>query len=131
MKQAASRRDFLGAAASGAALSSLAALTAGQPARADDDTASADALEDQSASARGEGIPTYTAVFPHHWELTRLRSQQEHERVAASLLEADARPLTVAAYQMANHCGGAAGKEANLARMLRRPRACRSWLSLN
>jgi N-carbamoylputrescine amidase len=46
------------------------------------------------------------------------RSAAEHERVAKSLNAAGARPVTVAAGQLANHCDGAAGKQANLVRML-------------
>jgi N-carbamoylputrescine amidase len=47
------------------------------------------------------------------------RSAAERDRIAKSLLAPGARPLIVGAYQMANHCGGQAGKAANLARMLR------------
>jgi predicted amidohydrolase len=98
-----SRRDFLYAAASGAAISSLAAkLPAGAPAASDSGP-----------------IPVVKEVFPQHAELILSRSAAERERIARSMSAADARPLVVAACQMANHCGGSAGKAANLARMLR------------
>lgn len=112
MSSITSRRGFLGAAASGVAITSLSAITQERsPAVA--------VADDEPAEVVGDGIATHTTVFPAHWELAQLRSQQEQERVATSLLKTDARPLIVAACQFANHCGGAAGKEANLVRMLR------------
>ena len=104
MSPSTSRRNFLRAAASGAAISSLVAeLPAAPPTPTSEKTA----------------IPVIKEIFPQHAELILSRSAAEHERIARSLAAADARPLVVAAYQMANHCDGPAGKAANLIRMLR------------
>ena len=51
-------------------------------------------------------------------DLFEARGRRERESIAASLAEADARPVTVGMFQMRNHCGGQAGKARNLERML-------------
>jgi predicted amidohydrolase len=66
----------------------------------------------------GEPIPTFDAICQQHLELVLRRSQRRHAQLEQSLRRSDARPVTVAAYQMRNHCGGEAGKDANLTRML-------------
>src|SRR5262245_57316968 len=110
MSETTSRREFLRAAAGGAAFGSLAAIR----------PAANHAAELPVATAADNGpIPVVTQMFPEHAELVVRRSAAERDRVAKSLLVPGARPLTVAAYQMANHTGGEAGKAKNLSRMIR------------
>lgn len=111
MPDAASRRSFLRAAASGAAFSSLAGAV----------HADAAGAEPAPSAAKGDAdaIQVVTQMCAEHADLVVRRSAAERERVAKSLLAPGARPLTVAAYQMANQCGGKEGKAANLDRMLR------------
>lgn len=68
--------------------------------------------------ADGE-LPVIREIEPQHPERIIQRSVAEHQRVSQSLTEAGARPLTVAAGQMNNHCDGEQGKLANLGRMLK------------
>jgi len=96
-----SRRRFLRQAAVGAGIGALGAPAPAAP-----------------ASAAPAPIATFREIFPQHAELVLRRSRREHERIEQSLRRADARPVTVAVYQMRNHCGGTQGKQANLARML-------------
>jgi N-carbamoylputrescine amidase len=98
-----SRRNFLRAAASGAAISSLAAKLPAAP---------------PTPAVENAAIPVVKEIFPQHAELIMSRSAAERERIARSLAGKDARPLVVAAYQMANRCDGPAGKATNLARMV-------------
>jgi len=91
-----SRRRFLRQAAVGAGIGALGA----------------------PASAAPATVTTFREIFPQHAELVLRRSRRAHERIERSLRQADARPVTVAVYQMQNRCGGAQGKQANLARML-------------
>ncbi len=109
-----SRRAFLQLAATGATFSTLSGanlpprrLAAAEPA--------APPLEPESDAA----LPTFREICPQHAELVLRRSRAEHQRIATSLDAAGARPVTVAACQMANHCDGERGKQTNLARMLR------------
>ena len=111
MPDATSRRRFLRAAASGAAISSLAAAARNDAGGADRAPAAADGDAD--------AIPVVTRMCAEHVDLVVQRSAAERERVAKSLLAPGARPLTVATYQMANRCGGVEGKAANLDRMVR------------
>ncbi len=57
-------------------------------------------------------------VWPGHYDLLRTRSQRNREMINASLRRPDARPVTVAVWQMRNHCGGRQGKRNNLHRMV-------------
>jgi len=57
-------------------------------------------------------------VWAGHFELLKVRIQQDRDAIAASLRQAGARPVTVAVWQMRNHCGGEAGKRENLRRMI-------------
>lgn len=51
--------------------------------------------------------------------LQQERTARVRDAIAASLTRDGARPVTVAAHQMRNRCGGEAGKRENLERMLR------------
>lgn len=51
-------------------------------------------------------------------DLALKRSEKERARILAAAGEPGARQVVVAAFQMRNHCDGAAGKDANLQRML-------------
>jgi predicted amidohydrolase len=57
-------------------------------------------------------------VWAGHFELLKVRIQNSREEIAASLRQPGARPVTVAVWQMRNHCGGEAGKRENLRRMI-------------
>lgn len=105
-----SRRRFLRTASSGMVLGAMStpAASAGPdevPAPASDPT-------------DRDKIPIQREICSEHLDLIVLRSKREHQRVAESLKKQGARPVVVGAYQMANHCGGKEGKEANLQRML-------------
>src|SRR5262245_12571406 len=104
-----SRRTFLEGATAGAVAGAWTSLANHLPAKAAD--------EELSAPRQSEPIPTFTGIFPQHVALLLERSRLEHDRVADSLRRPEARPVTVAAYQMANHCGGEPGKQANLDHM--------------
>lgn len=69
-------------------------------------------------ASTGDEPPVFRDIEPHHAERIMQRSAAEHQRVSISLIETGARPLAVAACQMANHCDGETGKQANLGRML-------------
>jgi N-carbamoylputrescine amidase len=104
-----SRRQFLQTAASAAAIGSIGALQGGDAAQA----------ADGPALSNDKPLAVHSEICPQHVDLVLRRSRQEHEHVRASLKKSGARPLTVAACQMANHCGGEKGKQANLERMTR------------
>jgi predicted amidohydrolase len=107
-----SRRTFLKVAAGGAALHAVESINAGP-------RAACEALSDATPGDTASNVlPSHTGICPQHAELVLRRSAAEHERVAKSLNAADSRAVTVAAGQLANHCDGAAGKQANLKRML-------------
>jgi predicted amidohydrolase len=57
-------------------------------------------------------------VWAGHFDLLKVRIQQSREAIAASLRQPGARPVTVAVWQMRNDCGGEAGKQENLRRMI-------------
>ena len=57
-------------------------------------------------------------VWPGHYDLLKTRSQRNREMLDASLRRPDARPVTVAVWQMRNRCGGEQGKRDNLRRMI-------------
>ncbi len=57
-------------------------------------------------------------VWAGHFDLLKVRIQKSREAIAASLRQPGARPVTVAVWQMRNHCGGEAGKRQNLGRMI-------------
>src|SRR5262245_18200790 len=68
----------------------------------------------QAAEPAPEGdrpLPVIRDLFPRHVDLVIRRSKQQHEQLKKSLLAKEARPLTAGACQMANHCGGEAGKK--------------------
>jgi predicted amidohydrolase len=94
------RREFLGVAA-GAGVGWLAADSASCPAD----------------NPRAEAVTIVRDVPAEHYELLKRRSARTHEALQNSLKHKDARPVTVAVWQMRNHCGGAQGKRDNLARM--------------
>ena len=74
-----------------------------------DETPSGQAIDDGSVVRE---------VWPGHYDLLKARVQRSREAIAASLRRPDARPLTVAVWQMRNHCGGEQGKRENLRRMI-------------
>lgn len=104
-----SRRRFLGLAACGAATSTWVGVTSSNRIAV---------AEPKSKDGNAGELLTYSAICPQHLELVLQRSQQEHQRIAKSLKATDARPVTVGAFQLANHCDGERGKQANLARMI-------------
>jgi len=109
-----SRREFLRAAAFAAGGASLlgerpAAVGAGQ---------SSDATSTPAATSETKDCKVFRDVCSQHYDLLKLRSAKSHEAIAASLRAADARPVTVAAWQMRNQCGGPQGKRENLRRMI-------------
>ena len=57
-------------------------------------------------------------VWAGHFDLLKARIQRNREAITASLRRPGARPVTVAVWQMRNHCGGEAGKSENLRRMI-------------
>lgn len=57
-------------------------------------------------------------VWPGHYDLLKTRDQWNREMIDASLRRPDARPVTVAVWQMRNHCGGEDGKRNNLRRII-------------
>lgn len=57
-------------------------------------------------------------VWAGHFDLLKIRIQKSREEIAASLRQPGARPVTVAVWQMRNHCGEEAGKQENLRRMI-------------
>src|SRR5262245_45605476 len=103
-----SRRWFLRTAAAAAAAGSLDALPSANLAHA----ASPIAEKEQP-------MPVLAEICPQHVELMLRRSKQQREQLQKSLGAKGARPVTVGVCQMANQCGGEAGKKANLDRMLR------------
>jgi len=58
------------------------------------------------------------SLTTRHFDLLKVRIQQSREAISASLRQPGARPVTVAVWQMRNHCGGEAGKQENLRRMI-------------
>lgn len=104
-----SRRSFLHAAGS-IPLFGVAASSAAGP----------------TAKPAERPLPVVREIFKEHFDLVLRRSRQQHEQLQNSLRLKGARPLTVAACQMANHCGGEGGKKANLERMLRAIAAARA-----
>jgi len=110
-----SRREFLHrtAIAAGAVSWPLErTLAAGPPAP----LSSSPVAGEESTGAAGCAV--FREVCPQHYELLKLRSAKAHEAIAASLRQADARPVTVGAWQMRNQCGGQQGKRDNLGRMM-------------
>src|SRR3972149_7363032 len=57
-------------------------------------------------------------VWSGRFELLKIRIQKNREAIEASLRQPGARPVTVAVWQMRNHCAGEAGKRENLRRMI-------------
>jgi N-carbamoylputrescine amidase len=108
-----SRRTFLKVATACTALQAVESINAGPPAI---NSALRYAAPVDSASINV--LRTYSEICPQHAELVLRRSAAEHKRVVKSLEAVGARPVTVAAAQLANHCDGAAGKQANLSRMV-------------
>lgn len=110
-----SRRQFLQSTAAGAGLGSLSVFSrvskspAAEPMPSEGPTVHA---------GRSMSIRTFSEPFPQHAELLLRRSENARQELRQSLAQPGARPVTVAAYQMANHCGGEQGKKANLDRML-------------
>lgn len=102
-----SRRTFLQTTAGLAAASTIQAIQTTNVASGD-----------EQPSQANKPLPVFEEIHPKHVEQVLLRSRQQHEHLKKSLQAASARPLTVGACQMANHCGGETGKEANLLRML-------------
>lgn len=98
-----SRRRFLGTAA--------ASVAAGFGAPS--------ALSFSQAAENDKTLEVFSDICPQHVDLVLRRSKQQHEHLQKSLQAKNARPVTVAACQMANHCGGETGKKGNLERMLR------------
>lgn len=108
-----SRRSFLQTSATVAATASvLDALVSMKSAPA------AEPLSDTN-----ESMPVLERIHPQHVEQVLLRSQQQHDHLRKSLQQPGARPVKVGACQMANHCDGVTGKQANLARMVEAVRA--------
>lgn len=108
-----SRRGFMRAAAGSGATAFIGAGEARHlPAAAEASTASP--LAPKSAGA----IRTFRRIWAEHPELILRRSEAAHEQLAKSLQAKGAKPVTVGACQMANHCGGKAGKDLNLSRMV-------------
>ena len=71
-----------------------------------------------SISPKGDAVPTIRQICEQHLELVVQRSSIRRRQIEQSLGREAARPVTVAAYQMSNHCDGEKGKRANLDRML-------------
>ncbi len=108
-----SRRCFMDCAVPGVGFGSAVWLSSQASAATSQQT------EQPGASNSGEmPVPAFREICPQHFDLARKRSQRAHARLEQSLHREDARPVTVAAYQMPNHCGGEAGKRSNLQRML-------------
>ncbi|NUQ63713.1 MAG: carbon-nitrogen hydrolase family protein, partial [Pirellulales bacterium] len=57
-------------------------------------------------------------VWPGHYDLFKTRIQTNRQMIEASLRQPNARPVTVAVWQMRNCCGGEQGKRDNLRRMI-------------
>jgi N-carbamoylputrescine amidase len=109
-----SRRNFLRAAAATAGGASMGWLPPTS-------TSADDAPASNGAPAVAESpadVPVIREVCEQHYELLRRRAALAHESLAGRLAQFTARPVTVAAWQMRNHCNGEAGKRANLARMI-------------
>jgi len=109
-----SRREFLRAAAfaaGGASLLGEHAVLAGaaQP---------PGATSTRSATAETKDCRVFRDVCEQHYELLRVRSAASRQAIAASLKGPGARPVTVAAWQMRNQCGGGEGKRENCRRMI-------------
>jgi N-carbamoylputrescine amidase len=109
-----SRREFLRrtAIAAGAASWPLEPTLAAGPSAP---RSSSPVAGEESTGATGCAV--FREVCPQHYELLKLRSAKAHEAITASLRQADARPVTVGAWQMRNQCGGQQGKRDNLRRM--------------
>ena len=112
MPDSSTRRAFLRDTAAAVAFTACSATSGAVRVAAEEPASSPDAARD------GE-LPVVREIEPQHSERIMQRSAVEHERVSTSLKEAGARPLTVAACQMANHCDGEEGKQANLRRMIK------------
>jgi len=109
-----SRRAFLRAAAlatGGASLLSERPSAAGAAQLSD--TASTNA-----ATGEINGCTVFRDVCSQHYELLKARTATSHQAIAASLRRADAKPVTVAAWQMRNRCRGPEGKRENCHRMI-------------
>jgi N-carbamoylputrescine amidase len=109
-----SRRGFLIAAAFAAG---GASLLHERPSAADEERASGKTCIEGTASQTGD-CKVFRGVCEQHYDLLRLRTATNHQAIAASLRKADARPVTVAAWQMHNRCGGPQGKRENCRRMV-------------
>lgn len=115
MQHSSSRRAFIEAAAGGAIISAWGSLAKPEMSVAAEECTPSDSQK----PGQTDSIPIFNGIFPQHVELLLQRARLEQERVAQSLNGAGARPVTVAACQLANHCGGEAGKQANLDRIVR------------
>ncbi|MCJ8329488.1 MAG: carbon-nitrogen hydrolase family protein [Lentisphaeria bacterium] len=60
----------------------------------------------------------YQEIFDDHASMLLARSKKARQEISTSLEEDSALPLTVAAFQMKNSCGGEEQKKQNLVRML-------------
>jgi N-carbamoylputrescine amidase len=108
-----SRRSFLQASATVAgATAALGAMVSANPSSVAD-----------RRSNENEALPILEEIHPKHVEQVMLRSERQHEQLRRSLQTPGARPVKVGACQLANHCGGVEGKQANLARMIGAVRA--------
>jgi predicted amidohydrolase len=112
MSDDSTRRTFLRQTAVAVAFSTCGATSGASRLDAAETASSTDA-------AREDELPVFREIEPQHPERIMQRSAAEHQRLSKSLNEAGARPLTVAACQMANHCDGEQGKQSNLGRMLK------------
>ena len=72
--------------------------------------ADVDPASDKAAGPTPDDGAVVRDVWAGHSDLLKVRIQQSREAIAASLQQPGARPVTVAVWQMRNHCGGEAGK---------------------
>ncbi len=111
-KKGTSRRRFIQSTVSGMGVGSLGLLGS---AAADERSH----VAESTTSGRKDPLPVFSEICPQHVQLLMRRSANRHKHIKASLKREGARPLTVGAYQMRNHCDGEKGKESNLGRMLK------------
>jgi hypothetical protein len=82
-----------------------------------------------SAASGADGCKVFRDVCSQHWELLKVRTATSHAAIAASLKTTDAKPVTMAMWQMRNQCGGLEGKRQNCRRMIEAI-ACASQLGV-